>query len=160
MYLVLCVFHTDLKCISYHVIIRKTSQHTKVAFCICSLDGLTWIPLFNSAKNMFNLVWLVVYLWSSKVSGNGRSSRGCICNVFSHWLWPCSSIENKPRSTRNAPAVLVPLWVNTLSLRQNDRHLTDDIFKCIFLNENVCFSIEILLKIVPEVPINTIPALA
>ena len=26
---------------------------------------------------------------------------------------------------------------NTLRLRQNGRHLPDDIFKCIFLNENV-----------------------
>ena len=37
-------------------------------------------------------------------------------------------------------------WINTLRPRQNGRHLPDDIFKCISLNENVCISIEIPLK--------------
>ena len=35
----------------------------------------------------------------------------------------------------------------------------DDIFKCIFLNENVKISIKISLKFVPKSPINNIPAL-
>ena len=35
----------------------------------------------------------------------------------------------------------------------------DDIFKCIFLNENVWISIKISLKFVPKGPINNIPAL-
>ena len=42
---------------------------------------------------------------------------------------------------------------------QNVRHFTDDIFKCIFLNENIRISIEISLKFVPKVPIDNIPAL-
>ena len=36
---------------------------------------------------------------------------------------------------------------------------TDDIFKCIFLNENVLISIKISLKFVPKGQINNIPAL-
>ena len=48
---------------------------------------------------------------------------------------------------------------NTLRLRQNGRHFPDDIFKCIFLNENVRISIEISLKFVPKGPINNIPPL-
>ena len=43
--------------------------------------------------------------------------------------------------------------------RWNGRYFADDIFKCIFLNENVWIPIKIPLKFVPEVPINTIPAL-
>ena len=35
----------------------------------------------------------------------------------------------------------------------------DNIFKCIFLNENVLISLKISLKFVPEVRINNIPAL-
>ena len=35
----------------------------------------------------------------------------------------------------------------------------DDIFKCIFLNENVWISLQISLKFVPKVQINNIPAL-
>ena len=49
--------------------------------------------------------------------------------------------------------------INTLRLRQNGRHFPDDIFKCIFLNENVWISIKISLRIVPKGPINNIPAL-
>ena len=49
--------------------------------------------------------------------------------------------------------------VNTLRPRQNGRHFADDIFKCIFLNENVCILIKISLKFVPQGTINNIPAL-
>ena len=49
--------------------------------------------------------------------------------------------------------------LNTLRPRQNGRHLPDDIFKWIFLNENVWISIKISLKIVPKGPVNDIPAL-
>ena len=49
--------------------------------------------------------------------------------------------------------------INTLRPRQNGRHLPDDIFKCIFLNENVWISIENSLKFVHKGLINNIPAL-
>ena len=48
---------------------------------------------------------------------------------------------------------------NTLRPRWNGKHFTDDIFKCIFVKENVWISIEISLKFVPKGPINNIPAL-
>ena len=51
----------------------------------------------------------------------------------------------------------VPLF--SLRPRQNGRYFADDIFKPIFLNENIRVSIEISLKFVPKVPINNIPAL-
>ena len=49
--------------------------------------------------------------------------------------------------------------LNTLMPGQNGRHLADDIFKCIFLNENVWIQIQISLKFVHDSPINNIPAL-
>ena len=49
--------------------------------------------------------------------------------------------------------------VNTLRLRQYGRHVSDNIFKCIFLNENVWISLKIWLKFVPKDWINNIPAL-
>ena len=49
--------------------------------------------------------------------------------------------------------------VNSLRPRRNRRHFADDIFKCIFLNENVLISIKISLKFVPKGQINNIPAL-
>ena len=45
--------------------------------------------------------------------------------------------------------------LNTLRPKQNGCHFPVDIFKCIFLNENVWIS----LKFVPKVRINNIPAL-
>ena len=49
--------------------------------------------------------------------------------------------------------------LNTLRPRQNGRHFPDDIFKCIFLNENAWISLKISLKFVPKVRINKIPVL-
>ena len=49
--------------------------------------------------------------------------------------------------------------INTLRPRQNGRHFADDIFKCIFSNENISNSINISLKFVPQGRINNIPAL-
>ena len=41
----------------------------------------------------------------------------------------------------------------------NGSHFAGDIFKCIFLNENVWIRIKISLKFVPKGPINNIPAM-
>ena len=49
--------------------------------------------------------------------------------------------------------------ISTLRPRQNGRHFANDIFKCIFLNENVWISIKISLNFVPKDRINNIPAL-
>ena len=49
--------------------------------------------------------------------------------------------------------------INRLRPGQNGRHFADDIFKCMYLNENVWTLIKISLKFVPKGPINNIPAL-
>ena len=49
--------------------------------------------------------------------------------------------------------------INSSPPGQNGRHFPDDIFKCIFLDENAWISIKISLKFVPKDPINNIPAL-
>ena len=49
--------------------------------------------------------------------------------------------------------------VNTWRPRQNGRHFSDDIFKYIFLDENVWITIKVSLMIVPKGPINNSPAL-
>ena len=58
----------------------------------------------------------------------------------------------------------IPLYVvsdvlNTLRPRQNGRHLADDIFKCIFMNENAWIPIKISMEFVLKGPINNIPEL-
>ena len=42
---------------------------------------------------------------------------------------------------------------------QNGRNFADDVFKCIFVNEKFCISIEISLKFVPQGPVDNNPAL-
>ena len=49
--------------------------------------------------------------------------------------------------------------IDTLRTRQNGCHFADNIFKCIFLNENVWIPIKISLRFVPKGPIDNIPAL-
>ena len=49
--------------------------------------------------------------------------------------------------------------LNALKPKQNGRLFPDDIFKCIFFNENVWISIKIPPKFVPKGSINNIPAL-
>ena len=53
----------------------------------------------------------------------------------------------------------IVIMFNTLKPRQNGCHFPDNIFKCIFLNENVWILIKIWLKFVSKDPINKIPAL-
>ena len=45
--------------------------------------------------------------------------------------------------------------INTLRPRQNSNNFAEDIFKCIFCNENVWILIKISLKFVPKGPIDT-----
>ena len=49
--------------------------------------------------------------------------------------------------------------VNTLRPKQNGSRFADDVFKCIFVNGNICILAKMSLKFVPKGPINNIPAL-
>ena len=49
--------------------------------------------------------------------------------------------------------------INTMRPRQNGRHFADDIYKCIFMNENEWISLKIPLKFVPKGQFNKIPPL-
>ena len=53
-------------------------------------------------------------------------------------------------------------WVmlNSSHPGQNGHHFTDNIFRCIFVNEKFCISIKISLKFVPKGPIDNNAALA
>ena len=84
--------------------------------------------------NSMNLVWSI-----AGTSSDSNFKLSDLSSVYCNTVW--SSL------------------FNTLRPRQNGRHFADDIFKCIFLNENVCIPIKISLKFVPECPNNNIPAL-
>ena len=55
--------------------------------------------------------------------------------------------------------MLILLVFSTLRPRQNEQIPAEDIFKCIFLNENVWISIKISRQFIASGPINYIPAL-
>ena len=63
-------------------------------------------------------------------------------------LWNWSRIDNEPALKTN----LSRNWkINSLRLRQNGRHFTDDIFKSIFLKENVEFGLKFHWSLFPKV---------
>ena len=63
------------------------------------------------------------------------------------------------RIDQTVPTVFLVMGVTTTRPRQNGRPFPDDIFKLIFLYENVRILIKISLKLVPNGVINNIPAL-
>ena len=75
----------------------------------------------------------------------------CYCNhIMRLWTYQQDSSSGE---------CVWPMLYNTLRPRQNGRHFADDIFNCIFLNENVSIAIKFSLKFVPNCPIDNIPAL-
>ena len=71
----------------------------------------------------------------------------------------CYCIHYDATVMRNTCMGVIVMVAKTMKLRQNGRHFADDIFKCIFLTENVSMPIEMSLKSVPKGRINNIPAL-
>ena len=79
-------------------------------------------------------------------------------HILSLWLsYGVSSILEKIAG--DIMIMRLKFFLNSLRPRQNGRHFAEDIFKCIFSNENVWIPIKISLKFVPNGPIKDIPAL-
>ena len=80
-------------------------------------------------------------------------------------IWPPTAIVWGSKGLLSVPKYgLNDYWrhsttVNTLRPRQNGRHFADDVFKCIFLSENLWISLTNSLKFVPKVRIYNILAL-
>ena len=51
------------------------------------------------------------------------------------------------------------MFIDSSPPGQNSHLFTDDIFRCIFVNEKFCILIKISLKFVPKGPIDNNPAL-
>ena len=80
--------------------------------------------------------------------------------------WGCETLKDEATFWRKMPCGLIIMGymlfkiLNTLQPRQNGCHFPDNLFKCIFLNENAWVSIKISLTFIPKCPINNIPTLA
>ena len=108
--------------------------------------------MYSTKKTWTTIGYLLCQRWSLFIIKMSPSTSECIllfrCRwplLYIQWEWPLWGSKLKP--------------VNTLRPRQNGRHFPDDIFKWIFLNENIWISINISLKFVPRGPINNIPTL-
>ena len=108
----------------------------KIFFSWARPQRLGWSLRVSENQTLWNKIW------------SPESGRWLVAQNFLHRLHVischvCSRVQ----------------CVNTLRTRQDGRHFPDDIFKCIFLNENVDISIKISLKFVPKCPINNISSL-
>ena len=109
--------------------------------------------MIHCRKAMLALIAIKVHgdnmgpIWGRQDQGGPMLSPWTLLSGCSSPIFPVASIK------------LVRLSFNTLRPRQNGRHFPDDIFKLIFLNENVWIFIKISLKFVPNGPIDNIPAL-
>ena len=97
-----------------------------------------------------------------------QERRKSTANALTHW-YPghvCQTSRNIEQSGWDGccnlgyPSPIHETNLNTLRPRQNGCQYPDDIFKCIYLNENIYISIKISLKFVPNGRINNIPALS
>ena len=115
---------------------------------------------FLSSQSLWN-IWLAKIAWFSFSLYMFYSA----LNVHDCYLPFPFTIVWQPLWLDNWP----PLWFHHtiqsgqatwyIEAETNGRHFPDDIFKCIFLNENVLILIKISLKFVPKGQINNIPAL-
>ena len=74
-------------------------------------------------------------------------------------LNPCGTETGKVCDNLVSTMAVIVLAPSTLRPGQNGCHFANNIFKCIFLNENVWTPIKVSLKFVLKGPINNIPAL-
>ena len=107
---------------------------------------------------MVILLWMIAYAWTKWHSTDD------ILNAFPKRKKMYVLIEISLKGATSYCKVVHMInflyrMINTFRPRQNCRHFTDDIFKCIFLNEKVWIWLKISLKFVPKVRINNTPAL-
>ena len=130
----------------------ETVIFTKFVFC----EVGHWWKISFMMDEVFNVMvwfyhpcsaWSISHCWFVYIDGPVQDGNNSIANT-QELLQSCSE-----------PSIYDTGSVDTWRPRQNGRHFADDIFKCIFLNENVWISLKISLKFVPNVRINNIPAL-
>ena len=116
--------------------------------------GLTWI-LYDNETEMSSF-WRNVYQWLCLkfLTNSGFWYR--------HWLkfrqHDSLSVSEWVHSTM-IYGVSIVLSLNSSLPGQNGRHLTDDIFRCIFVNEKFCVLVKISLKFVHKGPVDNHQAL-
>ena len=107
---------------------------------------------------MSSSICIFNYCCRSSYWSFAHCSAGRCCCTLAQIMWWKGSLLSGHRWAWSQGTDALPC-INTLRPRQNGRLFPDDIFKWIFLNENIWISLRISLKFVPRVRINNIPAL-
>ena len=138
-------------------------QQYKFVIKIVSLDLTSRLNTGNHSEIVGNLT--DSHLNSENIAMHRQSHTwGMLCQGQAQVLHPtdtvgCNYLSLDTCFWYDTPQFYFQVMLNTLRPRQNGRHFADDIFKCIFLNQNVWISSKISLKFVLKGPINNIPAL-
>ena len=108
------------------------------------------LPILIEFRNQSKYRW-----WDGRLAPKSPFSKHDINEIMA---WKIITTMVSVVCNYSSMAYLPPPF-NTLRRRQNGLHFADDIFKYIFLNENVWIPTKISLKFVPKARINNIPAL-
>ena len=141
--------------ITAHAAINFFNTHAiLIITAFSSLFSTRWVLWAPHLRTHFRRSWLIAFvqlffgqsfdclLWSDGCSGTNHDIYGLSNEIMPPYRQP-SHYQYLTHWGQDKMAAILP----------------DNIFKCIFLNENVWISIKISLKVVPKGLINNIPAL-
>ena len=129
-------------------LLLNTGQPSSVLIVRLKTLNPAWIALSSIFFQISDIPMYNVHFIISWLTSNSR------CLILTHCTW-YQYMTNSPSSRIHT---LIFCITNTLRARWNGGHFTDDVFKCIFLNENAWISIKISLMFVHWRPNNNIPA--
>ena len=107
-----------------------------------------WI--FNSSDTIILLLIFIIQLHLTTIHSpiSHFCCRWIVFKVLSKSIWWSQKAWDQNDS------IDCNLGVHTLRPRKKDRHFSNDIFKCIFLNENIWIFTDISLKLISKGQIN------
>ena len=137
-------------------------KYTNGLFVLCFIglqckiftDGLCGFCFIWTTLHIIQTVWLCFVLF------------GLQCKIYAQfWLCfilfelKCTTSTTKLYNLHCMYVIGCPRYINSSPPGQHGRQFSDDIFRCIFVNEKCCILIKISLKFVPNSPNDKNPAL-
>ena len=168
--LIKCLWHVDFRSKDKELTPQKSFEICLVSAPwprVHSTDMQYTFQTIHSQVKM-SIVKVILVIWNETHTGHLKFLSCPIHGFLLIWLnnFICGIHTTHERAMclatfpgRGGQRSMWHVSFNTLRPRQNGRHFPDDIFKCLFLNENVRISIKISLKFVPGGPNNNFPAL-
>ena len=136
-----------------------------VVFCLHHFDlPLIWLIAISRLSARPSHPSFILLAWTQQTKMTFILSKVSKWRIYRHWAGGIRFMATSAMWFDKRKGIMesrhrISILFNTLRPRQNGRHFAEDIFKCIFLNENVWIPIRISLKFVPKCLINNNPAL-